>query len=91
MDNGGVIAWGCVGSSVDMQCRVPATATHDVIAIAAGAYHSLALTKDGRVIAWGCKPKSSDYGQCRVPGPARHGVTAIAAGVYHTLALKTSP
>jgi Regulator of chromosome condensation (RCC1) repeat len=82
MDDGSVVAWGCVGSSVYMQCRVPQTA-RSVTAIAAGAYHSLALNKDGSAIAWGCKPKSSDYGQCRIPATARHGVIAIAAGGDH--------
>jgi alpha-tubulin suppressor-like RCC1 family protein len=58
-----------------------------VIAIAAGASHSLALTKGGRVLAWGCGDYEN-YGQCRVPAAAKSRVFAIAAGHYHGLALK---
>jgi hypothetical protein len=57
-----------------------------VTAIAANAYHSLALKNDGSVVAWGCG-FPTDSGQCSVPG-GLSGVTAIAAGAYHSLALK---
>ena len=62
-------------------------------AIAAGFAHSLALLKDGRVVAWGCDDSehSNDAGQCRVPASARNGVIAIAAGDRHSLALKSRP
>ena len=68
-----------------------------VTAVAAGFYSSLALTSDGRVLAWG-----SDYdGQLGVGGgnrgsdptpspvelPAGTDVTAIASGYFHCLAL----
>lgn len=56
-------------------------------AISAGAYHSLALTKNGSIIAWGCR--GHDSGQCRVPTSVRHGMTAIAAGWIQTLVLKS--
>jgi hypothetical protein len=57
----------------------------NVIAIAAGGYHSLALKADGTVAAWG----SSSHGQSTVPlGLA--GVVALAAGTRHSLALKTN-
>jgi len=59
---------------------------------AAQASDSLALTKDGSVVAWGCgSPSFVDSGQCRVPASAKHGVTAIAAGNAHSLALKPGP
>ena len=45
--------------------------------------HSLALTGDGRVLAWGC----NGYGQTNVPAKAQSGITAIAAGGHHSLAL----
>lgn len=67
-----------------------------VVAVAAGWDHSLALTRDGRVYAWG----SRSHGQLgdgvretgrpaatpqRVPG--LEGVAAVAAGGQHSLAL----
>ena len=63
-------------------------------AIAAGVNHSLALTKSGRVIAWGCGNDygmiNSNFGQCGVPASATHGVSAISAGYAHSLALKAN-
>ncbi len=44
-------------------------------AIAAGAYHSLALKSDGTMVAWG----GNGYGQSTVPASLT-GVIAIAAG-----------
>ncbi len=55
----------------------------DVIAIAAGGYHTMALRRDGTVIAWG----DNVYGQTNVPSTLS-GVVAIAAGGRHSLALK---
>jgi hypothetical protein len=57
-----------------------------VVAVAAGAYHNLALTSEGRVRAWG----RNDSRQTEVPeGLTR--VIAIAAGDYHSLALVRYP
>ena len=84
--HGAVIAWGCEFSDFG-QCAVPAAAGSGVKAIAAGDFVSLALTSDGRVVAWGCG-SGRDTGQCAVPTAATSGVTAIAAGPYHGLALK---
>jgi hypothetical protein len=53
------------------------------VAIAAGFQHCVALTAEGRVVAWGV----NDAGQCNVPLGLQR-VTAIAAGTYHTVALK---
>src|ERR1035437_9763592 len=53
----------------------------NVVAISAGAYHSLALKSDGTVVAWGL----DTYGQIDVPAGLT-GVTAIAAGGDHSLA-----
>ena len=55
-----------------------------VTAIAAGDGHSLALTTDGTITAWGW----NDFGQATVPGTLDGKiVTAIAAGELHSLAL----
>ena len=44
-----VVAW---GSNAAGQITVPASATN-VVGVAAGWYHSLALRKDGSVVSWG--------------------------------------
>jgi alpha-tubulin suppressor-like RCC1 family protein len=72
-----VIAW---GNNDWGQTTVP-SGLSSVVAIAAGGSHSLALTADGRVVAWG----NSD-GQNNVPNGLSN-VVAIAAGGYHNLAL----
>ena len=55
----------------------------NVSAIAAGYYHSLALTNDGTVFGWG----SNSAGQTTIPSGLTN-VSAIAAGHSHSLALK---
>jgi hypothetical protein len=54
----------------------------NVVAIAGGYDHSLALKADGTVTAWGY----NDYGQTNVPGGLSTVVT-IAAGYAHNLAV----
>jgi alpha-tubulin suppressor-like RCC1 family protein len=74
-----VIAW---GDNHYGQTDVP-SGLSNVMAIAAGDYHSLALTTEGRVVQWPCF-----YGTDQTPMPSDLGnVVAIAAGVYHSLAL----
>ena len=64
------------------QLWVPPAATN-VVAVAAGAWHSLALRADGRIIGWG-----DDWdGQCDVPASLGQA-TGISAGGYHSLALR---
>jgi hypothetical protein len=55
----------------------------NVVAIAAGGYHSLALKSDGTVVAWG----DNSQNQCSV-SPGATNAVAIAAGTAHSLALK---
>lgn len=55
----------------------------NVVAIAAGAYHSLALKNDGTVVAWGW----DNGGQSTVP-VGLTGVTKVAGGYGYSLALK---
>jgi hypothetical protein len=74
-----VVAW---GDNTYGQIDVPAGMTN-VVAIAAGEYHSLALQANGTVVAWG----DDVYGQANVPAGLMN-VVAIAAGDYHSLALK---
>ena len=74
-------AWGDNGSG---QTTVPA-GLGNVVAIAGGYFHSLALRADGSVAAWG----DNNYGQTTVPAGLSN-VVAIAGGVYHSLALRAA-
>ena len=76
---GQVIVWG--NSNVG-QTNVPASAT-DVVALAGGDGHGLALKSDGTVVAWGWNL----WGQTNVPIDLTN-VVSIAAGSRHSLALK---
>lgn len=74
-----VLGW---GSRSQGQANVPVLA--DVVAVSAGAEHSLALLKNGKVEAWG----GNAAGQADVPANALGRVTRIAAGFAHNLACK---
>jgi alpha-tubulin suppressor-like RCC1 family protein len=54
----------------------------NVVAIAAGFRHNLAVKSDGTVFPWGY----NEFGQCTVP-PGLSNVVDVAAGTYHSLAL----
>ena len=61
----------------------PIAGLTNIIAIAAGGYHNLALRKDGAVLAWG-----DDFdGQIDVPAGLSNAVS-IAAGSYHSVAAR---
>ena len=82
-----VVAW---GYNLSGQATVP-PGLSDVVAVAAGAEHSLALKADGTIVAWGCDDPygyGTDVGQCTVPAELTGVTTAIAAGWHHNLALK---
>ncbi|MGN7382559.1 chitobiase/beta-hexosaminidase C-terminal domain-containing protein, partial [Paenibacillus sp. SAFN-117] len=51
--------------------------------IAGGRYHSLALTADGEVLAWG----SNQGGRTTVPVEAQSSIVSVSAGQDHSLAL----
>ena len=51
--------------------------------MSAGDFHTLALTSDSTIVAWG----RNDDGQCDVPEP-NTGYVAVAAGYDHSLALR---
>jgi alpha-tubulin suppressor-like RCC1 family protein len=78
-----VVAWG--GNECG-QTDVP-DGLSNVVAIAAGDTHGLALMADGRLVAWGGIGFGlPDCGQAQVPSGLSN-VVAIAAGGYHNLAL----
>lgn len=70
-----VVAW---GSNTGGQITVPANATN-VIGVAAGWYHSLALRNDGSVVSWG---------QITTVPLAVTNIVRIAAGASNNLALR---
>jgi pimeloyl-ACP methyl ester carboxylesterase len=69
------------GASNLGQLSKPADLTN-VVAISAGASHSLVLCSDGTVKSWG----SPMYGQENVPSGLTNAI-AISAGAYHSMAL----
>jgi hypothetical protein len=75
-----VLGWG--GDRDNNQTVAPANLSN-AMAVAAGAFHTLALRADGTVAAWG----DSTDGQTDVP-PTATNVIAIAAGYWHGLALR---
>ena len=76
---GQVLVW---GNNSFGQMNVPANATN-VMALAAGDSHCLALRADGTVVAWG----RNNSGQINVP-PDLTNAVSIAAGSTHSLALR---
>ena len=74
-----VVAW---GDNFYGQTNMPAGLSN-VVAVAGGNLHSLALRSDGKVVAWGY----NQYGQTNVP-PALDNVVAVAGGTSHSLALR---
>jgi hypothetical protein len=73
------------------QTDVPAGLSN-VIGVAEGHYHSLALNGDGTIVAWGAGTYYTTtvphYGQSAVPA-ALSNVTGVAGGYYHSLALSS--
>jgi alpha-tubulin suppressor-like RCC1 family protein len=73
-----IIAW---GDNFAGELDIPPD-TGEVIAVAAGSDHSLALRADGRVVAWG----DNTFGQTSVP-PSATNIVAIAAYGAQSMAL----
>ena len=101
-NDGSVWAWGSnrygqLGDRTNTYSRnIPASVPGltNIIAIAAGSSHSIALKKDGTVWAWG-RNKSGQLGNGttsdqNIPGsiPGLSSVIAIAAGDSHSIAIK---
>ena len=74
-----ILAWG--DNDFD-QTNIPDTSLLDIVEIAAGANHSLALTSDGTVVGWG----RDEYVQATPPQDLAD-VIDIAVGYDHSLAL----
>jgi alpha-tubulin suppressor-like RCC1 family protein len=74
-----IIGW---GSNASGQITIPATVTN-VVSLASGGDHNLALLNNGIVAAWG----DNSYNQNNVPGFLNQ-VVAVAEGDSHSLALE---
>ncbi|MBI5388033.1 MAG: putative Ig domain-containing protein [Verrucomicrobia bacterium] len=72
-------AW---GNSWSVEATIP-SGLNNVVAIAAGGNHNVALTAEGKVVAWGSFPEVA------TPPSGLSNVVAIAAGYSHSLALTT--
>jgi alpha-tubulin suppressor-like RCC1 family protein len=98
-------AYGDLGngaSSSDCSTEVQSTGLANVVAVAAGVYHSVALKADGTVLAWGMNiygqagaaSGSTCLGQaCTLtptPVSGLPSVSSIAAGGYHNFALTSA-
>jgi hypothetical protein len=81
-----VVAWGWNASG---QTNVPAGLSN-VVAVAAGSRHCLALKSDGTVVGWGAGPNNNDSnperGQATIPS-GMAGVVAIAGGDFNSITL----
>jgi hypothetical protein len=77
-----VIPWGARGEPGESLQTVPAGLTN-VVSLAAGTFHHLALRADGTVVGWG----SNGFNQINIPGGLTN-VVAISAGETHSLALR---
>ncbi len=107
-NDGRVFAWGLnasgqLGNGTTTDSRVPVVLTSPaisnkfIVAIAAGASHSLALTSDGLVFVWGANAKgqlgnnsTTDLSTPVALAPSAFGgkaVKFIAAGMTHSLAV----
>lgn len=73
-----VVAWG----GDEREIRSVPSGLSNVVAIAVGSFHALALTAEGRVVGWG----DNDAGQATVPDGLSN-IVAIAVGDQHCLAL----
>ncbi|WAL66546.1 Ig-like domain repeat protein [Amycolatopsis cynarae] len=106
---GQALAWGYNsygqlgnGSTTNSDVPVPVLLPSDttVTAVSAGAYHALALTSTGTVLAWGAnwygQLGNGTFDSSLVPVPVSLSlpvgvtITAIAAGAYHSLALASN-
>ena len=101
-DDGTVWAWGSnnygqLGNGAYIhQSDIPVQVMDltDVIAIAAGDSHSVAVKNDGTVWAWGANwygelgDGTTNESRTPVQAVGLDGVTAISAGYYHTVAVK---
>lgn len=100
LNNGTAWAWGSDqsgqlgnGSTTDSSTPLAVGGLHDIIAVASGGAHSLAVTAAGKVWSWGANGSgqlgTGTNADSAVPieVPGLSGISAVAAGDNHSLAL----
>ena len=93
--DGSMLAWGQYGRwnplpppiGYDIVPMTVPNSLTDIVAIASGSSHCLALEANGKVLAWG----DNRFGQTNVHFYATYDVVAISAGRFHSLALQVDP
>ncbi len=80
LKGGRVFGWGANSKG---QIKLPAGTKKNIISIAAGGAHGMALTRSGFVLSWG----DNGYRQVTIPKGLKN-VTQIAGGTFHSLVIK---
>src|SRR4051812_45993573 len=79
-----IVAWGDIKYDVTPPSQPATGLGNGIYQIAAGDFHSIALTQDGSVLAWG----DNRFGQTSLPEVLQDNpAVQIAAGNIHNLAL----
>ena len=111
LEDGSVYTWGGTlhkklgqrtGKAMNRPGLVQGLSEREVVYVGCGDFHSVALTRDGKVYTWGGGGNFFNRGQCGhghvkdilepsiVPGIANKRVVQVSCGGYHTLALTHS-
>jgi alpha-tubulin suppressor-like RCC1 family protein len=80
---GEVYQWGQIAGSEKAPARAPAKlrGIRGVVALAAGAFHAIALQDDGRVLSWG----NGDYGQLGLGLPGNEDAPVVVEALRRVL------
>ena len=80
---GEVYQWGQIAGSEKAPARAPAKlrGIRGVVALAAGAFHAIALQDDGRVLSWG----NGDYGQLGLGLPVNEDAPVVVEALRRVL------
>jgi alpha-tubulin suppressor-like RCC1 family protein len=86
LETGEVVAWGRYFNGSSNAVAITTAGLTNLIALAAGEDHGLALRSNGTVVAWG----NNQYSQLAVPVAVQFQTALLAAGGNHSLALLTN-